>query len=147
MPVLDQPLPLLGRLGLFHVAKAYVQDGTYETLKAKFDEHVHEDRLKDALLVAQKISILYGLQGLYLYLPFKLEMLREAHAEHDMIAQALIQTLSLILFVETNLGPDERSLHAWTVLQKNACLALCEGQDKHDIVSEADRLVSCYMMG
>jgi hypothetical protein len=147
MPALDQPLPLLGRLGLFHVAEAYVKSDTYETLKANFDAYVQEDKLTDALLVAQKISILYGLPGLYLYLPFKLDMLREAHAEDEMIAQALIQTLSLILFVETNLEPDKSSQHAWTVLQKNTCLALCEEQDKHEIISEADRLVACYMMG
>ena len=133
---LNQELLFLSQLGLFNIAHAQIPNNSFDELKLHYDVCHKNNDLDQASLFAQKISILYGLSGLYLYFPVQLSLIQRDKHFDEIVDQQLIKLLSLILFVEKNL-PSNNHIE-WITKIKTECLALCNEKVKQEIQSEAN---------
>jgi hypothetical protein len=133
---LNQELLFLSQFGLFNIAHAQIPNNSFDELKLHYDVCHKTNELDQASLYAQKISILYGLSGLYLYFPVQLSLIQKDKQLGEIVDQQLIKLLSLILFVEKNL-PSNNHIE-WITKTKTECLALCNETVKQEIQSEAN---------
>lgn len=145
MKNINDSLPFLAQRSMFQLADKKIPDDTFERLQSLYQQYLEQHELGKAKLLAQKLSILYGYKGLYLYLPIQLSLLEnEKNHEHELIGQALIQVLSLIFFIEKNAsqGVDRE----WLNTQKQHCFLLCDNDvEKREVLREADTLSDCYL--
>lgn len=92
---------------------------TLDSLNAEFAAAQHAHNLALESMIAKKISIINALEGLYLYIPCKLEMITAMQASAPSeVYQDLQQTLALIYFVE---GVFTAVNTEWLARQKEAC--------------------------
>lgn len=100
-------------------ARTLQPSDTLESLNAEFLAAKNVQNLSEESMIAKKISILNALEGLYLYIPCKLQLITETQrlAPRE-IYQDLLQALSLIYFVEGVFTAVNRE---WLVQQKEAC--------------------------
>lgn len=139
----EDGLPFLATRTMFWKANQTIQDDSFDNLVKKYQESILQKDLNQAKLIAQKISILYGFKGLYLYVPVQVDLIKIDKNNHELIGQALIKVLSLIFFIEKHSSVDLKK----TVLNahKETCLALCHDNEKAEITSEAEHLADLYL--
>ncbi|PJD92524.1 MAG: hypothetical protein CK424_05315 [Legionella sp.] len=129
MKDIKESFPFLAEKSMFQFANTRIPADSYAALRSLYEEHLEANHLGQANLLAQKLSILYGFKGLYLYLPLQLSLLEhEKNIDHEMIGQALIKVLSLLFFIEKNASPD--SDNEWINTQKEHCYALFENDNE-----------------
>ena len=143
MPNLNASLEFLSKMGLFQSANRQIKDASFEDLHAEFQDKLKNNDLDNASIIAKKISILYGLKGLYLYVPVELSRIKSDKEKGEIIDQALMQLLSLILFIEHNVtSAHDRE---WVQLQKSISLSMCDSPQKKDnLEKEAETLSRFY---
>ena len=135
-----EPLDFLKRMTFFMRVARSTPD-TYENLVDQFEKVKENQTL--AATVAQKLSAHYGLSGLYLYIPMKLQLLQTAKTvEHEIIGQELLQLLSLVLYMEK--FESNSAEEAWINAQKETCENLCNAGEKTDVLNEARDLANHY---
>lgn len=143
MPSLNTSLDFLSKIGLFQNANRQIKDASFEVLNAVFQSKLKTNDLEHASLIAKKTCILYGLKGLYLYVPVELLKIKRDKDQGEMIDQALMQLLSLILYIEHNIvSLNDKD---WVKTQKSICLGMCDSQQKrNNLEQEAEILSCCY---
>lgn len=136
-----EPLDFLKRMTFFKRAAKTGSTDPYADLMAKYN--TAQDDQNQATNLAQKLSAYYGMAGLYLYIPLKLQALQTAKTvEHEIIGQDLIQLLSLILYMESYAGNDAEK--TWVSTQKETCQKLCNASEKEEVMNEAKDLADYY---
>ena len=97
---------------------------TIESLSAELRIAHDNQNLSQELTVAKKISIINALEGLYAYIPCKLRWIAQTYeSAPDEIYQDLIQTLSLIYFMERVFSNANT---AWLSEQKTICASILQ---------------------
>lgn len=135
-----EPLDFLKRMTFFRRAAKAGSD-TYDNLFTEYQKVKEDQRL--AIPVTQKLSAYYGLSGLYLYIPLKLEALQIAKTQdHDIIGQELTQLLSLVLYMQKYAASDEEK--SWIENQKATCQKLCDSVEKEEVFHEAEDMAGYY---
>lgn len=144
----EEIMPFLTVPGAFYAADQSIHDQEFVLLKRGCEEKESEGALGEALLYAQKASILYGIPGLMLYFPLRYESLVQEQKEGELIDQALVQVLGLILFAQkwlknqTSTEPDQgevlEALEQW----ETRFLALTSSAEL--VLSESTYLMSHY---
>lgn len=103
-------------------ARSLQPNDTLESLNAEFAAAHSAHNLVQESLVAKKISIINALEGLYLYIPCKLQMITETQkSAPSEIYQDLVQALSLIYFVEQMFAAVNSD---WLAQQKTTCQSI-----------------------
>lgn len=144
MPNLNASLEFLSKMSLFQNANRQIKDASFDDLHAEFQDKLKRDDLDKASIIAKKISILYGLKGLYLYVPVELSRIKIDKDQGEIIDQDLMKLLSLILYIEHNVTSAQDK--EWAQLQRSISLSLCDSQQKRDILEkEAESLSSSYL--
>lgn len=123
----------------FFMANRKIRENQYEKLLSEYKKCIKENNLDKASLISQKISLLYGLKGLYLYLPLQIKKLQKNKANLEVIDNELSKVLALILFAEMH-GIEDQLLTA----QKQICLELCDENSINEVNREAGDLASFY---
>ncbi len=143
MTTYEHGLPFLATHTMFWKANQTIQDDSFDNLVKKYQDSLLQMDLEQAKLITQKISILYGLKGLYLYIPVQVDLIKTDKKNHEVIGQALIKVLSLIFFIEKYASADPEKILLNT--HKETCLALCDDKEKAEITSEAECLANLYL--
>lgn len=135
-------LGFLSKHGMFRDADLRIPDDSFDNLLASYQISIINSDLQKAKLFSQKLSILYGFKGLYLYLPVQLSLIEKDQENQEIIDQALIKTLSLIFFIEKS-NPSDAPLDTINE-QKQKCLEMCQAEVKDEICYEANILADMY---
>lgn len=143
MTTYEHGLPFLATHTMFLKANQTIQDDSFDNLVQKYQDSMLKRDLNQAKLITQKISILYGLEGLYLYVPVQLDLIKTDKKNHELIGQALIKVLALIFFIEKHSSADPAKI--LLNAHKETCLALCDDKEKAEITSEAEHLANLYL--
>lgn len=143
MPNLNASLEFLSKVGMFYNANRLVKAASFEELHASYLDKLNTENFEQASLIAKKASILYGLKGLYLFVPVELKKIEIDKEDGEIIDQALMRLLSLILFIEHNATSTQDQ--DWIKSQKSLCLLMCDSEKKRsDIEIEAEMLSARY---
>lgn len=144
--MLKKAMPFLTVPGAFYAANQTIKDQEFVSLKRSCEEKKSEGALGEAILYAQKASILYGISGLMLYFPLRYESLIQEQKKGELIDQDLVQVLGLILFAKEwckSQADTEREhgdiLEQW----ERRFLTLTTSEDL--ILSESTYLMSHYV--
>ena len=125
---------------VFFVANNQIKETNYDALMNMFEKAMQDNNLTLAKNISKKISVLYGMTGLSLYLPLQIAKIIEDKNQLEIIDQALIQLLALILYAESN-GIKDNSLKKY----KDECLELCDIESVDLLNSEAQILTKSYL--
>ena len=137
-----KPLSFLKRITFFKRAskRLMLDTDTYEHLVEGY--HQVENNPEEANAIAQKLSIQYGLAGLYFYIPLKLALLSKEQSS-EIIGQDLIQLLSLIFYMQKY--ATEPSEQLWVEEQVKTCRTLCDDEtEEREVFNEAADIVTFY---
>ena len=127
--------------GLFSHANKMIADKNFIDLKDEYNACITPN-LQQACAIAEKASCMYGLDGLKLYFPAKIALIKQEKLT-EIIDQDIIKTLSIILYLERQyqkLGVDRE----WLSSQKDQVLALCDKDIYEEVVREANDMSSAY---
>lgn len=124
----------------FFIANKSIKDTDYEILLNKYQEEIQKNNISRAKRISQKICILYGMQGLYLYLPIQVNKIQKDKNNSEIVYQDLIQVLGLILYAESRGIINDQFLMQY----KQTCLSLCDESSLPAVNSEAEQLSSFY---
>lgn len=137
-----ESLPFLKMPGLFFAANRQIPDLPMDDLNEMFNDAMKKSDLNLANRIAEKISILYGINGLMLYFNASYLLAQENVKSHEIIDQDVIKILSLIFFVEKNLPADFDGKQIDELKEKFT--SLCDQNSKDEIISEAHDVCEHY---
>ena len=140
---LNKSLAFLKISGLFFVANDEIPDLTMDDLNNLYHEAMIKLDFNRARLVAEKISILYGIKGLIPYFNVSFLLAQRNKYSHEIIDQDVIKVLSLIFFVEKNVPSEFNCTQLDEVKEK--FISICDQISKDEIISEAYDLCKLYM--
>lgn len=142
---MDTKLDFLKQRTLFFRANQKIADAPPATIETLYQDAVAKENWQEARFCAQKLSILQGLKGLYLYIPLQLAILKQNKEDPaNIISQDLLKVLSLIYYIEQHLASASPDLE-WIATQKQACLALASDETElSELEKDAQRLCSTY---
>ncbi len=129
--------------GLFFRANHEIPNLPIESLINKYDNAMKKSDYDTANSVAEKICILYGVDGLSLYFNVSILLAQKNKQDNEIIDQEIIKVLSLVFFVEKNL-PTSFSEEKMASIEKEL-VAICDASSKDEIISEAHSLCNYYI--
>lgn len=130
----------LSKLGQFSIADKTIPDGSFEELQKNYHTNIMNHNFKKARQIALKLTLQYGLEGLYLYLSTEISSIRKNKKNHEIIDQSVIQLLGLILFVENHLNSPGKLFEE----QKQSCLEMIDLASQNEVKFEAQALSEFY---
>lgn len=140
---IDKGLEFLKIPGLFFVANDVISDLALSNLNEMFNDAMIKQDFNLASLVAEKISILYGVKGLIPYFNVSFLLAQKNKKSHEIIDQDVIKVLSLIFFVEKNYSSESNYKELDEIKEK--FISICEKKSKNEIVAEAYNLCQSYV--
>lgn len=127
----------LSELGLMRPVSG-VNQSSLETLQKQYLVSQSTNDLFEAYRIAEEATLRFGLEGLKLYFPIRIALLKEI-AKSDDIDVDLSKTLSIIFFLEEN-----AILESWIDNYKNQLLKECNPHRKEEIIEQANSMASFY---
>lgn len=135
-------LEFLESRSFFYKANQKISDASENDLINKCQSCIQEAKVDEAIPIAQKLSIQYGLPGLYLYIPLRIQQLQREYKKHEVVAEDLKKTLSLIYYIEKNF-PSEKQSGQLEANKKN-CIEMLDPRYVDEISTEAQELSLVY---
>ena len=108
MPIIPTTFPgFLADIGFFSYANMTVDALPKKEFIEKINECNRKGDLDSAILYAQKMCILFGLEGFEIYLPLKLKKIRQDKDAGEIIDQDIIKTLTYIMYIEKKIATSD----------------------------------------
>ncbi len=140
---INKRLEFLKIPGLFFVANNEIPDLALSNLNKMYNDAMIKRDFNLASIVAEKISILYGIKGLMPYFKVNFLLAQENKNGHEIIDQDVIKVLSLIFFVEKTFLSEIDYKELDEIKEK--FISICEKRSKNEMLSEAYNLCQLYV--